>query len=178
MVGWRRRRAATRVPAGVDANRDPLGLRMRAPVDGDYPHVAEALGAWMPPERVARLLPSASLEHFADTSLVVEDADGEVVGLLVALAPASTPGVGYVHFVWVSPEWRGRGIGALLYDRGLALLRERGCRQVEAVTSSRNHGAIAFHEHVGFTVRETDEVPTAVPGVGPIGTVVVMTRAI
>jgi ribosomal protein S18 acetylase RimI-like enzyme len=152
-------------------------VRVRRPRDGDDQGLARALGAWMSPERVAALLPPGSLARFADTSAVAEDADGEVVGFLIALVSPTAAEVGYVHFVWVSPEVRGHGVGRRLYLAAADLLRVRGCRMLEAVTSPRNQGAIAFHQRLGFTV--------AAPGAEPAGAdlhpeegVVLLTRAL
>jgi predicted GNAT superfamily acetyltransferase len=133
----------------VDESAVP-GFAVRRPVPGDDSAVEEALGDWMDPDRVAQLLPRAYLIDFADTSVVARSASGEVAGFLIAFPSVHSPSVGYVHFVWVAPQFRGAGLGRALYAHAFDLLRSAGCRLVEAVTSPRNPGAAAFHAHLGF----------------------------
>jgi len=123
---------------------------LRQPSPGDERDVLAALGEWMPRDTVAALLPSAYLLRFAATSLVARDQEGEVAGFLIAFPSSENPGVGYVHFVWVAPQARGRGLGRGLYSAAFGLLASAGCRMVEAVTSPQNPGAVAFHARLGF----------------------------
>lgn len=145
---------------------------VHAPRPGDSRAVLAALGEWMDPERAQLLLPPQYLDRFAATSLVAHAAAGEVAGFLVAFASTEAPAVGYVHFVWVAPQFRGQGLGRTLYEQALALLRARGCQLVEAVTSPRNPGAAAFHAHLGF---DRDARPTGAD-IEPEDGVVVFTR--
>ena len=125
-------------------------FEVHRPQLGDERAVVAALGEWMDPQRAAQLLPGEYLTRFAETSLVAHSADGEVAGFVVAFPSRTAPEVAYVHFIWVAPQFRGRGLGRVLYEGACDLLRSRGCRLVEAVTSPRNPGAAAFHEHLGF----------------------------
>lgn len=126
------------------------GFVVRPPVPGDERDVLAALGMWMDPERAEVLLPRSYLVQFAATSLVARASDGEVAGFLIAFPSGHAPSVGYVHFVWVAPQFRGIGLGRALYARAFVVLRAAGCVMVEAVTSPRNPGAAAFHAHLGF----------------------------
>lgn len=128
----------------------PAGFEIRHPAPGDEQEVLVALGEWMDPQRAVALLPPACLVTFAETSLVARAAEGEIAGFLIAFPSSAVPSVGYVHFVWVAPQFRGHGLGRALYVRAFDLLESAGCRLVEAVTSPRNPGAAAFHAHLGF----------------------------
>lgn len=124
--------------------------RIGAPSPGDEGAALAALGEWMDPQRARTLLPPSYLLTFAATSLVARTAQDEFAGFLIAFPSSADPAVGYVHFVWVAPQFRGLGLGRALYLRAFALLRSAGCRVVEAVTSPGNPGAAQFHAHLGF----------------------------
>ncbi|HEX6888036.1 MAG TPA: GNAT family N-acetyltransferase [Candidatus Nanopelagicales bacterium] len=169
-------RAEDRRPASTAAQR---AVVLRSPAARDYPLVSAALSDWMPPERVARLLPRGSLTHCAETSvLAIDPTDDAVAGLLIALVDDEHPQVGYVHFVWVSPERRGTGLGRRLYRAALELLHARGCTVVEAVTGRDNRGAIAFHRRLGFDVANHDSAAAAGADLVPDEDAVLMTRRI
>lgn len=125
-------------------------MQIRRPRAGDHARVITALGEWMPGPKAEELLPRLYLTHFADTSLVADSDDGSLAGFVVAFESQDAPGVGYIHFVWVSPEYRGAGVGTALYEGAFDLLRARGCHLVEVVTRRANRGSIAFHERLGF----------------------------
>jgi predicted GNAT superfamily acetyltransferase len=54
--------------------------------------------------------------------------------------------------VGVDPRHRGSGPARRLYARFFELARADGRSNVRAITSPRNHGSVAFHEAMGFTV--------------------------
>jgi GNAT superfamily N-acetyltransferase len=95
------------------------------------------------------MLPKLFFVHFADTSFVAER-DGELAGFLVGFLSQSEPDEAYVHFVGVSPDERGTGLGRELYERFFAVARDQGRRRVTCVTSPANAGSLAFHEAIGF----------------------------
>jgi GNAT superfamily N-acetyltransferase len=54
--------------------------------------------------------------------------------------------------VWdlrVHPDWRGRGVGHLLFARALAWARERGCRRLKVETQDVNVPACRFYARQG-----------------------------
>ncbi len=117
----------------------------------DQETVLAALSSWTDGPDLHALLPRFLFGHFSDTSLIVTDDDDEVAGFLIAFVSQSEPSTGYLHLVWVSPQRRLSGLAREMYLRVFALLRERGCTRVEAVTRPSNAGSLAFHEHLGFT---------------------------
>jgi GNAT superfamily N-acetyltransferase len=54
----------------------------------------------------------------------------------------------------VLPAFRGRGIGAALYERGLAHARGLGAGAVETVVLAANEDGLRFAGARGFTERE------------------------
>jgi ribosomal protein S18 acetylase RimI-like enzyme len=140
-------------------------LTLRTATEGDYPAVARAIQSWWTlagldtasaaRERAA-LVPRLWLQHFATTSLVAL-CDGELAGFLVGFLSQDRHDEGYIHFVGVAPDQRGRGIGRRLYEQFFALCRGANRRRVRCVTSPANTLSIAFHEAMGFEVERTGD---------------------
>ena len=124
-------------------------LQIRRAGPADYPRVIQVLDEWWGGRRMRDMLPKLFFVHFADTSFVAER-DGELAGFLVGFLSQSEPDEAYVHFVGVSPDERGTGLGRELYERFFAVARDQGRRRVTCVTSPANAGSLAFHEAIGF----------------------------
>ena len=60
-------------------------------------------------------------------------------------------------FVGINPSFRGNGLARQLYRRFFDLAQAENRSIVQAITSPRNQGSIAFHTAMGFTV--TGPVP-------------------
>lgn len=134
---------------------------IRPAVTADHTSMVQAIQEWWSDSRspqeareLSLLLPRLFLQHFAGTSLVLED-DGDLVGFLVGFYSADEPEEAYIHFVGVSPTRRRSGAGRLLYERFFEEARRSGRRRVRAVTSPQNTGSLAFHRSMGFQL-ETD----------------------
>ncbi|MBC6458823.1 GNAT family N-acetyltransferase [Actinomadura sp. HBU206391] len=126
----------------------PVRLRQARPAD--YDRIAPVVDDWWG-RPINAALPRLFLDHFFRTSLVAEQGD-ELAGFLVGiLSPSSDTGA-YIHFVGIAPRFRGGGLARRLYTRFFELARADGRSVVRAITSPSNHGSVAFHEAMGFTV--------------------------
>jgi GNAT superfamily N-acetyltransferase len=143
---------------------DPLArYALRPPVPEDQRRVLAVLDRWWggfggdagSRER-ALLLPPLFFQHFADTSVVVEDGE-ELVAFMVAFLSASRPQEAYIHFVGVDPARRGDGLGRPLYERFFGLARAAGRRRVRCVTSPGNAGSYGFHTAMGFDAEPSEK---------------------
>ena len=149
---------------GHDRIHQEAPAQLRVATEADYPAVASAIQSWwtLPGldtaaaarERAA-MVPRLWLQHFASTSLVAED-DGRLAGFLIGFLSQDRADEGYIHFVGVALDQRGRGIGRLLYERFFALCREANRGWVRCVTSPVNTLSIAFHEAMGFDIEQSD----------------------
>lgn len=160
---------------------DVPDVHLRPPTMADYPVVVAGLSQWMAGRSVEDLLPRFFVTHFPDTSVLAETADGQLLGFAIAFESQATPGMGYIHFVWVRPDRRGGGLARRLYAHVFDLLRARGCTMVEVVTTPRNPGAIAFHEHLGFRVEDAEHPgdPAGLHAdIAPHAGIVVLTRSL
>ena len=152
-----------------------MSVAIRTARREDYARIVAVVDDWWGGRRMAALLPSLFLEHFAGTSLVAEDEHAELAGFLVGFDSPDHPGEAYVHFLGVRPDHRGSGLGRELHDRFAHAAAERGVTTVRCVTSTVNSASVAFHTSIGFEVEGVDE-PVVVDGVDDVAGHVRMVR--
>lgn len=147
----------------------------------DYPSVIRVMDAWWGGRHLTPLLPRLFLDHFRDTSFVVEE-DGELVAFFVGFLSQSRPEEAYIHFIGVRPGRRGSGIARDLYERFFAIARANGRWVVRCVTAPVNTDSVAFHRKMGFEIEagngEIDGVPVHRDHDGPGGDRVLFCRRI
>jgi ribosomal protein S18 acetylase RimI-like enzyme len=106
---------------------------------------------------MAPILPKLFFIHFEGTNFVAEDTDGELLGFVCGFLSQTADDEAYIHFVGVTPEDRGDGLGRALYERFFEEARANGRTSVRCVTSPVNQGSLAFHEAMGFQVERVVE---------------------
>ncbi len=117
----------------------------------DYDEIIPQLDSWWGGRNMAAMLPRLFFRHFTPWTYVAER-DSQRIGFLCGFRSQSDPATVYCHFIGISPEARGRGVGEHLYERLFADAIAAGCTEVHAVTSPMNRGSIAFHQRLGFTI--------------------------
>ena len=127
-----------------DGDDEGKGLPIQNVREEDYAPIITVIDEWWGGRHMGDMLPKLFFQHFQETSFVVEEND-TVVAFLVGLVSQACPDQAYVHFVGVHPDCRHRALAKDLYKRLFAIVRERGCTQVHAVTSPINKGSISFH---------------------------------
>ncbi|MBA3433320.1 MAG: GNAT family N-acetyltransferase [Actinobacteria bacterium] len=105
---------------------------------------------------MAPMLPRLFFLHFEGTSFVAEEGD-DLAGFVCGFLSQTDPEEAYIHFIGVSPEQRGTGIGRMLYERFFDEVRAQGRSVVRCVTSPANERSVAFHEALGFQVDRVAE---------------------
>ena len=76
---------------------------------------------------------------------------------------------GWVNYLAVSPEGRGRGLGRRLMEEAETRLRALGCPKINLQVRTGNDKVRAFYEAIGYKLDEVvsfgkrleDDVPTA-----------------
>ena len=126
-------------------------MEIRHAEPADYGRVIGRVNAWWGGRDMAPMLPRLFFVHFEGTSYVVDDGDGQLAAFLMGFLSQTDPAEAYIHFVGVSPEHRGGGLGRRLYERFFEDARAAGRTRVTCVTSPVNEGSVAFHEALGFT---------------------------
>jgi len=115
------------------------------------------VNVWWGGRDMAPILPKLFFLHFEGTSFVAEDEEGDLAGFLCGFLSQTNPEEAYIHFVGVSPEYRGEGVGRTLYERFFEEVRHQGRTVVRCVTSPINQESVAFHEALGFEVDRVAE---------------------
>lgn len=118
----------------------------------DYGRVIGRVNVWWGGREMAPALPQLFFLHFEGTSFVAEDEDGDLAGFLVGFLSQTNPDEAYIHFVGVSPERRGQGIGSALYERFCEEARSHGRSVVRCVAPPASEDSLAFHRALGFEV--------------------------
>lgn len=104
------------------------------------------------PRQVAVEPPGESLELIWDrASAVFIAGDGETLAGFVALTAAEERPAAHVARIVVIPEARQQGIGTALLRTAAAWAIAEGLSGLTAHCSARNHPAVAFFTHAGFT---------------------------
>ena len=90
------------------------------------------------------------LEHFTQSELwqngtcLTAFSDGKIIGSAMALTN------GLLDYVFVLPEWRGRGIARALVLEALKFLQERDHTQAWLEVLSHNQVAVGLYQSLGF----------------------------
>lgn len=80
--------------------------------------------------------------------------NGELIGCAALDGCQETVATGFVRWVILAPEARGRGLGKALLDRVISHSEQAGFRSLHLHTSARQHEAIRLYERSGFTLQE------------------------
>jgi len=129
-----------------------MAITIRHAKPSDYGRVIGRVNVWWGGRDMAPILPKLFFLHFEGTSFVAEDEEGDLAGFLCGFLSQTNPEEAYIHFVGVSPEYRGEGLGRTLYERFFDEVRGQGRSVVRCVTSPVNQESVAFHEALGFEV--------------------------
>jgi len=76
---------------------------------------------------------------------------GGLMGSVPELTPRDRVRQARLNSVWVLPEHRSSGVGAVLVEAFLEWARERGVPYAQVTAFAANSGAIGFYERRGFT---------------------------
>ncbi|MBU2621073.1 MAG: GNAT family N-acetyltransferase [Proteobacteria bacterium] len=129
----------------------PNGLTIRNSKPSDHSRILYVLKYWWGGRDLTFMLPKLFLIHFNNTSFVIEKGDELIAFLIAFLSPAKSK-EGYIHFAGVHPDYRGLGIGKLLYNRFFMICKENNRDNIRACTSPVNKGSIYFHKKIGFEI--------------------------
>lgn len=117
----------------------------------DYGRVIGRVNVWWGGREMTPMLPQLFFLHFESTSFVADEGD-ELVAFLIGFLSQTKDDEAYIHFVGVSPEHRGEGLGRALYERFFQEVEAHGRTSVRCVTSPVNQESVSFHEALGFVV--------------------------
>jgi GNAT superfamily N-acetyltransferase len=101
-------------------------------------------------ERTKSLHNPILLYEFGNSAFVMKEGE-KVVGYLFGFISQTEP-VGYVKFIGVRQSYQKRGIGRKLYERFAKFAKEKGCKELKAITSPSNKVSVAFHQGIGMKI--------------------------
>jgi hypothetical protein len=131
-------------------------IMIRKAKPADHENIIAALQNWWGGRDLTAMLPKLFLNHFNDTSFVIEK-DGEMIGFLIGFISPALKNEAYVHFMGVHPDFRQKGIGTTLYERFFEICRIHGRNIIRACTSPVNRGSVDFHKRIGFELEPGDD---------------------
>jgi ribosomal protein S18 acetylase RimI-like enzyme len=93
--------------------------------------------------------------------LVAERELGKLIGFLIGAVEHEIPiyrltEFGFIHDLWVEPDYRHEGIGRQLTMRAIERFREIGMRQIRLDTAAPNEAARALYASCGFRPSATE----------------------
>ena len=144
-------------------------MQTRPLTKADFDHIVQVIDRWWGGPTSAMAHPMFFYE-LGRLARVVEH-DGQLVGFLLGFITPDTR-AGYVHLVGINPEFRRRGVGALLYRAFEDDCRHQGCLALKAITTPSNEGSVRFHQAMGWAVEEVENYA------GPGRTRIVFTKAL
>lgn len=147
-----------------------MATEMRPMTKADFDHIVTVIDTWA--GGMSRDLGHPLFFHELGELNRVVFVDGTLVGFLLGFITPRTPPVGYVHLVGVHPDQRRGGHGRALYAEFEGCVRERGCKQVKAITTVANEASIHFHRSIGWHDEEVADYA------GPGRPRVVLTKAL
>jgi GNAT superfamily N-acetyltransferase len=129
------------------------GIQLRSALDA-YAHIFPADA---PPPMIEDIVASWSDEVAAPTSAVfAAEADGRIVGGVVASTDDSARGYAHLRKLYVDPPaWR-KGVGRLLHDEAVAWLRAAGLDSPSLWVLERNDRARTMYERWGWELVPDD----------------------
>ena len=104
-------------------------------------------------ERAREYLLNAIRDNKSHLVLVAEDM-GKIVGVLKADIRERlfySPSIeGAIVDFYVMPEYRRKGLGRMMLERAIAMLREKGAQLITAEFPTQNQIAVNFYNKMGF----------------------------
>jgi len=139
----------------------PAGYGLRTFRDGDEEHWLRICRPEFGRYWTADLLHEQILDKpwFAPEHMFFVTRQGEPVGVACAWQRSADPeGTGSVHYIGLSPEHRGKGLGRVLMAAVLRCLRERGFERCDLLTEDFRWPAIGLYWKLGFRPMIGDEL--------------------
>jgi len=77
----------------------PDGVNIRHSEPSDHPRIIKAMKGWWDGRDLTSMLPRLFLEHFFNTSMVMEDRENELIAFLIGFLSQSQANEGYPIYI-------------------------------------------------------------------------------
>ncbi|MBT8351329.1 MAG: GNAT family N-acetyltransferase [Deltaproteobacteria bacterium] len=131
----------------------PSNLSIRNSKPSDHGRIMRVMKDWWDGRDLTWMLPKLFLNHFNNTSYVIEKND-DLMAFLIGFLSQSNTNEGYIHFAGVHPDYRGIGIGRYLYENFFTVCKKNKRDTIKSCTSPINKGSIKFHKKMGFGIEQ------------------------
>jgi ribosomal protein S18 acetylase RimI-like enzyme len=88
------------------------------------------------------------VNEFGNTAYVIKNKDRVIAYLFGFLS--QTERAGYVHLIGVRESYQNKGLGKKLYRHFIEYLKEKGIKNIKAITTPTNEKSIRFHLSIGM----------------------------
>ena len=140
----------------------PKDITIRKAKPSDHASVITALQDWWGGRDLTAMLPKLFLNHFNNTSFVIEKKE-QMIGFLIGFMSPALQNEAYVHFMGIHPDFRKKGLGKTVYEHFFEICHQHNRTVIRACTSPVNRGSVAFHQKIGFRVEPGDDEIDGIP---------------
>lgn len=117
---------------------------------------------WKP--ELVRLIHPMFYRDFHKTCFAARTFQGELIGFALSFISQDMESEGYIHTIFVHPDWRKKAVAKNLYNKVFFSLVNRGVKKVRLITSVENSLSQSFHKALGFEYsRECDSMAGDIP---------------
>lgn len=117
----------------------------------DFDQISKDISDFWGSDRTLYLHHPYLVYEFGNTAFVIKD-DGIVIAYLFGFL-SQTESVGYVHLIGVREKYQKQGLGTLLYDKFIQVVKSQGIQKIKAITTPTNNKSINFHQkRIGMTL--------------------------
>ena len=138
-------------------------MRIRTLKPEDYDFIIVRVNEWWGGRNLAPGLPRLFFNHFAATSLAVEDETGRITAFLVGFISPQRADEVYIHYAAVDPAFQRAGLGRKMYEAFFKTALAHCRTVVRCMTSPVNRDSIAFHRKMGFRLEESPHKEDGIP---------------
>lgn len=138
------------------------GITIREATEADFPRLVELFLEFATFENLQHRMTNSveqmitEKEHF--NGFVAVDPDDKIVGYATWFFTYYTFSgkAMYMDDLYITPDWRGKGLGSLLINRVIAKARETRCNKLRWQVSEWNHAAQGFYKQLGAEIDEVE----------------------